>query len=64
MNLPRETCPACGRSVAVRKGGELREHRPAKDIDLICSASGMTVDVATLVLTDRVPTIRFGKERR
>lgn len=43
MRLPRETCPRCGREVAIRKNGELREHRPVVRVDgRLCEASGWT----------------------
>lgn len=29
--LPRGTCPVCGRDVALRAGGALREHRTRKN---------------------------------
>lgn len=30
--LPRATCPVCGGDVALRVGGELREHRDAREV--------------------------------
>ena len=48
--LPRARCPKCGREVALRKGGELREHRIGKGQNRyhpLCVASGYTVEAAT-----------------
>jgi hypothetical protein len=46
--LPRATCPECGRDVAVRRGGKLREHGMPNAIGVICQASGLTVAEAEL----------------
>lgn len=43
--LPRAFCPTCSREVAVRTGGQLREHRDHGG-DL-CPASGMTPEQVT-----------------
>lgn len=43
-NLPRGECPMCGRDVALRRGGEYREHR--KPEGGICEASGLTAAAA------------------
>lgn len=40
--LPREICPACGRSTPIRVGGELREHLDAAGEK--CPASGYTLE--------------------
>lgn len=51
--LPRGTCPACGADVALRKGGQVREHRvylPQSEQDpsthlgrtTVCEGSGRT----------------------
>jgi hypothetical protein len=37
--LPRATCAACRREVAVRSGGEIREHRPPEG-GAVCEGSG------------------------
>lgn len=37
--LPRGTCPECGADVALRKGGQLREHRRKGKVSM-CSGSG------------------------
>lgn len=45
---PRATCPRCGRDVALRIGGELREHRARAFVNgqsrpsPLCTASGLT----------------------
>lgn len=49
--LPRAVCPACAAEVALRTGGQLREHKAAQEqTDLgepsefgKCPASGLTV---------------------
>lgn len=38
-SLPRGTCPSCGRNVALRKGGLVREHRAVDDA-AVCRGSG------------------------
>lgn len=38
--LPRATCPRCGREVAVRVGGKLREHRAHHYATALCPGSG------------------------
>lgn len=40
--LRRGTCPACGRSVALRKGGLTREHRSLQMSDRKCPGTGRT----------------------
>jgi hypothetical protein len=41
--LPRGFCPKCAREVALRRGGELREHRrDATTGNPMCVASGLT----------------------
>lgn len=57
--LPRATCPLCRREVAVRNGGELREHRPTPtESGPVCRASGLTLEraegLASRSLVDRV----------
>ena len=45
--LPRATCPFCERDVALRVGGELREHEfsiPFESAREKCPASGHTVE--------------------
>lgn len=37
--LPRGACPACGKSVPLRRGGELRQHRVRHGI---CAGEGRT----------------------
>lgn len=41
LRLPRGRCPSCGRDVALRKGGELREHgvREGRNAP-VCVSSG------------------------
>lgn len=39
MNLERGRCPVCGRDVAIRRGGEVREHVPPSDTRK-CKGSG------------------------
>lgn len=45
--LPRATCPSCGRDVALRRGGELREHVRDPNDELApgvkCPGSGHTI---------------------
>lgn len=41
--LPRATCPLCDRDVAVRRGGELREHINQLAGGIKCAGSGFTV---------------------
>ena len=41
MRLPRAACPECGRDVALRVGGELREHRDESGQK--CPAQGYTI---------------------
>lgn len=47
-SLPRAICPRCGRDVALRNRGELREHKelpPAREPRArICAAAGWTVE--------------------
>lgn len=38
--LPRGVCPVCGRDVTLRRGGQLREHRPDGPL---CAGSGLTI---------------------
>ena len=46
--LPRGVCPECGRDVALRRGGKLREHRfintvgkrRGKPSGVVCAGSG------------------------
>lgn len=45
MTLPREHCPLCLRSVALRVTGQMRKHQGKTS--RICPGSGMTVDEAT-----------------
>lgn len=40
--LPRGRCPECGRDVALRRGGELREHTVRGRGTPMCAASGFT----------------------
>lgn len=47
----RGTCPACGRDVALRKDGELREHTTTIGGDK-CAASGSTIEAARAALPD------------
>lgn len=47
----RGTCPACGRDVALRKDGELREHTTTVGGDK-CAASGQTIEAARASLPD------------
>jgi hypothetical protein len=46
--LPRAICPLCGRNVALRRGGELREHwrLPAPLASMHCPAQGKTLEEA------------------
>lgn len=48
--LPRTTCPICKRNVAVRKGGELREHRDNRlsgfKTPPVCPGSGRVPNAA------------------
>lgn len=48
MPLPREKCPACERSVPVRRSGAFREHnrRPESVFRGKCPASGKTLEGA------------------
>lgn len=39
MKLPRGQCPVCRQDVAVRRGGEIREHR-ARSGAAVCKGSG------------------------
>ena len=39
-SLPRATCPICGRDVAVRVNGALREHMLPGDLVNLCPGSG------------------------
>lgn len=49
-------CPRCGRTVALRKTGEIRRHKTSTDTGgPNCSASGQTVDEARAAMPD--PTI-------
>jgi hypothetical protein len=46
--LPRADCPFCGRNVALRRGGELREHVAPIDNGqhAQCMANGQTLAAA------------------
>lgn len=43
-SLPRGVCPVCERDVALRVGGQLREHRDSGGE--LCVASGYGIDAA------------------
>jgi len=50
--LPRGLCSWCRREVALRRDGQLREHRVAEGHhNLLCPASGLTVDQAAEKVT-------------
>lgn len=40
--LPRAICPVCGRGVALRRGGQLREHPAVQGARGLCPGSGKT----------------------
>jgi hypothetical protein len=48
--LPRAICPACGRDVALRVNGTLREHVPTHGPLKNCEASGLTVAEARFAI--------------
>lgn len=45
---PRALCPRCGREVALRRGGELREHRVTPAESSLCPASGSSLEALRL----------------
>lgn len=49
--LARATCAACGKNVAMRNGGEFREHR--LDGGKVCWASGSTVGEILVLAVER-----------
>jgi hypothetical protein len=53
--LPRAVCPTCGQEVALRRGGELREHRPE---GTLCPASGYTVEQVEQKINDEIDGLR------
>ena len=61
--LPRAICPLCSRSVAMRVGGELREHssQPTPFPKKLCPASGMTLSAAKPRATEG--TVARGRAR-
>lgn len=54
--LPRGRCPLCGKDVAVRVGGELREHRSGQgEPSELCDGSGLTLEAARERAQEQVP---------
>ena len=40
MRLPRGICPVCGRDVALRNGGLIREHAAEPGTAAVCAGTG------------------------
>jgi hypothetical protein len=53
---PRETCPTCGRDVALRRGGRLPEHR--NEHGELCAACGYTIRQVEQKIADEVDALR------
>lgn len=60
--LPRATCPTCGVDVALRRGGQLREHRDERGC--ICVASGLTPTEVERHIDAEVDGLRAFSRRR
>jgi hypothetical protein len=52
-SMSRATCPVCGRDVAVRAGGEIREHAsdPSRKPPNLCWGTGRTVEQARALMS-------------
>jgi hypothetical protein len=46
VHSPRAGCPVCGKDVALRRGGQLREHRMFGAASPLCPGSGNNIDEA------------------
>lgn len=52
--LPRDTCPVCDREVAMRRGGQFREHDTSPSSGDVCWGSGLTLVEAVQELARQV----------
>lgn len=59
--LPRGTCPTCSADVALRTGGQLREHRADHGdvaVSPLCPASGLTIAQAQAKIDAELSRLR------